>query len=354
MFPQVTRLGAVLYAGPMKVDFYFPPSPPDGAVELARNAQKMGYDGFFSTETQYDPFLPLAFAADAAPGLELGTAIAVAFPRSPMVTAMTSWDLARLSKGKFLLGLGTQIRAHITRRFSTEWGNPGSRLRDYILAVRAIWDTWQNSTPLDHEGEFYKFSLMTPFFDPGPIPHPDIPVYIAGVGPYLSSLAGEICDGFHVHPFHTAAYLDEIVLPNMTKGAEAAGRSIDDVERTTTVFVMTGDSDSEVEQAMAPVRQQISFYASTPSYRPVLEASGWDFGDELHSMSKRGQWAEMADVVPDEAVLDVGVAAPIDKLGQAIKDRYGNRVQRVGFYTVGSTMGIDPDALQQVITDLQS
>jgi probable F420-dependent oxidoreductase len=271
-----------------------------------------------------------------------------------MVTAMTSWDLARLSKGKFLLGLGTQIRAHIIRRFSTEWGSPGSRLRDYILAVRAIWDAWQNSTPLDHEGEFYKFSLMTPFFDPGPIPHPDIPIYIAGVGPYLSSLAGEICDGFHVHPFHTTAYLDEIVLPNMTKGAEAAGRSLDDVERTTTVFVMTGDNDSEVEQAMAPVRQQISFYASTPSYQPVLEASGWDFGDELHSMSKRGQWAEMPDVVPDGAVLDVGVAAPIDKLGQAIKDRYGNRVQRVGFYTVGSAMGIDPDALQQVITDLRS
>ena len=169
----------------MKVDFYYPPSPPDGAASAAREALDIGYDGFFSTETQHDPFLPLVVAGAAAPGIELGTAIAVAFPRSPMVTAMTSWDLARLSGGKFLLGLGTQIRPHITRRFSTEWGNPGPRLKDYILALKAIWDTWQNSTPLRYEGQFYQFSLMTPFFDPGPVPDPDIPVYIAGVGPFL-------------------------------------------------------------------------------------------------------------------------------------------------------------------------
>lgn len=338
----------------MKFDFYFPPSPPDGAVDLAKQAADIGYDGFFSAETQYDPFLPLAFAASAAPDLEIGTSIAVAFPRSPMVTAMTSWDLARLSRGKFMLGLGTQIRAHITRRFSTEWGQPTARLRDYILSLRSIWDSWQGSTPLRYDGEFYEFSLMTPFFDPGPIRHPEIPVYIAGVGPYLSALAGEVCDGFHVHPFHTTAYLDEVVLPNIEKGAREAGRSADDVERVTTLFVMTGESDSEVEQAMEPVRQQISFYASTPSYRPVLEASGWDFGEELHAMSKRGQWGDMIGVVPDEAVLAAGVAAPIDRLGQAIKDKYGDRVQRVGFYTIGSAMGMGPDAIQQVIADLKS
>lgn len=337
----------------MKFDFYFPPSPPDTAVDLAKSAAEIGYDGFFSAETQYDPFVPLAFASRAAPDLEIGTSIAVAFPRSPMVTAMTSWDLARLSRGKFMLGLGTQVRAHITRRFSTEWGRPTARLRDYILSLRAIWDTWQNSTPLRYDGEFYKFSLMTPFFDPGPIQHPDIPVYIAGVGPYLSALAGEVCDGFHVHPFHTTAYLDEVVLPNIAKGAAEAGRSVDDVERVTTLFIMTGETDSEVEQAMEPVRQQISFYASTPSYRPVLEASGWDFGDELHAMSKRGQWGEMVEVVPDEAVLEAGVAAPIDKLGQAIKDKYADRVQRVGFYTIGSAMGLDPDVIRQLIGDLR-
>jgi probable F420-dependent oxidoreductase len=338
----------------MKVDFYYPPTPPEGAIDSVKRAVDMGYDGFFSTETQHDPFLPLALAGATEPDIDLGTAIAVGFPRSPMVTAMTAWDLARMTKGRFLLGLGTQIRPHIVRRFSTEWGQPGARLKDYILAMRAIWETWQNSVPLKYEGDFYNFSLMTPFFDPGPISNPDVPIYIAGVGPYLSALAGEVCDGFHVHPFHTTAYLDEVVLPNIAKGADSEGRSLDDVEMVSTVFVMTGRNDSEVEQAMGAIKQQISFYASTPSYRPVLDANGWDFGDELHAMSKRGQWADMADVIPDEALFEIGVAAPVDKLGQAIKDRYGDRIQRVGVYTIGSILDMDDDAVRQVIADLRN
>jgi probable F420-dependent oxidoreductase len=337
----------------MKVDYYFPPSPPEGAPDAAHFAAEIGYDGFFTAETQYDPFLPLALAASAEPELELGTAIAVAFPRSPMVVAMTAWDLARMSRGKFMLGLGTQIRAHIVRRFSGVWESPGPRFREYILALRSIWGCWQNSTPLSFEGDYYRFSLMTPFFDPGPIADPEVPIYIAGVGPYLSRLAGEICQGFHVHPFHTVRHLDEVVLPGIRAGAEAAGRAVDEVERVTTVFIMTGDTESEIEQAMEPVRQQISFYASTPSYKPVLEANGWDFGDELNAMSKRGQWAEMAALVPDEVVLTVGVAAPVDQLGHVIRERYGDRVQRVGFYTVGSSLGMDRDALREVVRQLR-
>jgi probable F420-dependent oxidoreductase len=208
--------------------------------------------------------------------------------------------------------------------------------------------------PLDFKGDFYRFSLMTPFFDPGPIASPDVPVYIAGVGPHLSRLAGELCQGFHVHPFHTVRYLDEVVLPAIRSGAEGAGREVEDVERVTTVFIMTGETDAEIEQSMAPVRQQISFYASTPSYRPVLEANDWDFGAELTAMSKRGQWTEMADLVPEEAVLTVGVAAPIDRLAGAIKQRYGDRVQRVGFYTLGSSLDTDPDALTEVIRQLKT
>jgi probable F420-dependent oxidoreductase len=338
----------------MKVDYYFPPSPPDGARAAARQAAALGYDGFFSAETQYDPFFPLLMAGVEAPSLELGTAIAVAFPRSPTVTAMTAWDLARLSGGKFLLGLGTQVRAHIVRRFASTWDRPVPRLRDYILAVRAIWEAWQNSSPLKYEGEFYNLSLMTPFFDPGPIPHPEIPVYIAGVGPHLSRLAGELCDGFHVHPFHTTRYLDGVVLPGIAEGAVRAGRSVSDVVRATTVFVMTGGTDADIEQSMAPVRQQISFYASTPSYKPVLEANDWDFGEELNAMSKRGQWGEMADVVPDEAVLEVGVAAPYDRLGTAIRERYGDRVQRIGCYAIGSGLDTDPEAMTEVIRQLRS
>jgi probable F420-dependent oxidoreductase len=337
----------------MKVDYYFANRPPEDAADAAVRARSQGYDGFFTAETQYDPFFPLLLAGLAVPDTDLGTAITVAFPRSPMVLAYTSWDLARMSKGRFILGLGTQVKAHINRRFSTEWGQPAARLRDYILSMRAIWDGWQNSSPLKYDGEFYQFSLMTPFFDPGPISHPNIPVYIAGVGPYLSRVAGEVCDGFHVHPFHTTAYLDEVVLPGIADGAEGAGRQLSDVVRATTVFVMTGRDQSEVEQSMAAVRQQVAFYGSTPSYRPVLEASGWDIGEKLHAMSRRGEWGAMSDVVSDDVLFEVGVAAPVEDLGKAILDRYGDRVQRVGFYSLGTVLDTDSDALEQVISDLK-
>lgn len=339
----------------MKVDYYFPPGPPDTAAAAAREAADVGYDGFFTAETQHDPFFPIIHAAAAAPDLDYGTAIAVAFPRSPTAMAMTAWDLARQTDGRFLLGLGTQVRAHIVRRFDAYWsGKPAPQLREYIEAMRAVWDSWQNGTRLKYEGEFYNLSLMTPFFNPGPIKHPDVPVYIAGVGPYLSALAGETCDGFHVHPFHTIPYLDQVVLPNMESAAKEAGRSLDDVERVTTIFIMTGSNDEEIEAAMEPVRQQISFYASTPSYRSVLEASGWDFGEKLTAMSKRGEWDKMPAAVPDEALESVGVIASIDDLADAIKERYGDRVQRVGFYTLGSVLMEDQDALRQVVHQLQS
>ena len=337
----------------MRVDYYYAPGPPLAAREAAEYAERLGFDGFFTAETSHDPFFALLVAADASERLDLGTSIAVAFPRSPMVTAMASWDLAQASGGRFILGLGTQVRAHITRRFSTEWFSPGPRLRDYVLSLRAIWEAWQNQTPLAYEGEFYEFSLMTPFFDPGPIDHPDIPVAIAGVGPYLSRLAGELCDGFHVHPFHTPAYLDQVVLPAMREGAESAGRSLDDCVRMSTVFVVTGSNDSEIEQSMPAVKQQIAFYASTPSYRPVLEASGWDFGPELTAMSKRGRWEEMADIITDDVVAEVGVVATVDRLGSAIRERYDGRVQRIGFYNLGGVAGLDDDALAQVITDIK-
>jgi probable F420-dependent oxidoreductase len=228
------------------------------------------------------------------------------------------------------------------------------RLREYIQALRSIWASFQDSAPLSFEGEFYRFSLITPFFNPGPINHPQVPVYIAGVGPHLCRLAGELCQGFHVHPFHTTRYLDQVVVPAIGAGAARAGRTIGDVEVATTVFVMTGETESEVEQAMEPVRHQIAFYASTPSYLPVLEAEGWDFGGELNAMSKRGLWAEMAALVPDEAVLTVGVAAPIDRLADAIKERYGDRVQRIGFYTIGPSLNTDPDALRDLISRLKT
>lgn len=318
----------------MKVDYYFPPGPPTEAPALARRAAALGFDGFFTAELSHDPFFPLLLAGATEPGLELGTAIAVAFPRSPMVTAQICWDLAAATRGRFRLGLGTQVKAHITRRFSTTWDSPGPRLREYILALRAIWNTWQNSVPLRFEGRYYQFSLMTPFFDPGPITHPDVPIYIAGVGPYMSKMAGELCQGFHVHPFHTIRYLDEVVLPSMTAGAAAVGRTLDDVDRAASVFIITGHNDQELDMARQGVRQQIAFYASTPTYRPVLELHGWEMGDRLTAMSKRGEWSQMAGLVTDDMIEAVAVTAPLSNLGAAIRARYGDRVQRVGYYTM--------------------
>ncbi len=324
----------------MKVDFYLAPTSRLHEVpEEASRAAGLGYDGFFTAETSHDPFLPLALANRAAPQLDLGTGIAVAFPRLPTICAQTTWDLAALSDGRFILGLGTQVKGHIVRRFGGEWLPPGPRMRDYILALRAIFRAWQDGTPLSHNGEFYKLSLMTPFFNPGPIEHPDVPIAIAGVGPYMSRLAGELCQGFHVHPFHTVRYLDEVVLPNIAKGAAGAGRSLEDVQRITTVFVVTGRNQSEIEQAMEPVRSQIAFYASTPNYAGILDLHGWEFGEQLGALSRRGKWDEMAQLIPDAVVDEVAVVASLDQLGHSIRARYGDRVQRVGYYALENDRG---------------
>ena len=318
----------------MKFDYYFPNLPPTAAPEAARRAARIGYHGFFTAETSHEPFLSGCLASHAEPGLEVGTAITLAFPRSPMVMAQLAWDMQIAAGGKFLLGLGTQIRPHITRRFSTEWSRPTDRLRDYIKALRAVWDCFQNGTRLRYRGEFYQLTLMTPFFNPGPNQLPEIPVFIAGVGPMLSHLAGEMCDGFHVHPFHTVKYLDEVVLPAVREGAEQEGRSLDDVALTAPVFVVTGRDTQEMERPIRAVKEQIAFYASTPSYAPVLDSHGWDFGPTLNAMSKRGEWQKMADVIPDEVVHEVAVVAPLSELADRIVSRYSGRLQRVGIYSM--------------------
>jgi probable F420-dependent oxidoreductase len=333
----------------MKVDSYFPPSPPAHATDAARRAEDLGFDGFFTAETSHDPFIPLAFAARASDSLALGTAIAVAFPRSPMMTAQVAWDLADLSDGRFILGLGTQVKAHITRRFSATWDAPAARMREYVQALRAIWTSFQDGTKLAFDGDHYRFSLLTPFFAPAPIDHPEIPVAIAGVGPHLSRVAGEVCDGFHVHPFHTVRYLDDVVIANIRQGAEQAGRSADDVDLISTVFVVTGRDETEMAVAMHAAKAQIAFYASTPSYRVVLETEGWDFGPTLSMMSRRGEWDSMAAVIPDEVVAAVGVVAEPGKIGEAIRERYRGRLSRVGYYTLEGGMAISDDELSRVV-----
>ncbi len=300
---------------------------------IARTVEALGFDGLWTAETAHNPFLPLCLAAANTSRINLGTAIAVAFPRSPMVTAQIAWDLAEQSGGRFILGLGTQIKPHITRRFSAVWDSPGPRLREYILALRAIWDTFQNNAPLRFKGDFYTFTLMTPFFTPGGIATPDIPIYIAGVNPYLCQLAGELCQGFHVHPLHTTRYIREAIIPNLEQGAAKANRTRADVALTCGVFVVTGADEHEVEAAKAMVKMQIAFYASTPTYQTVLALHGWqDVSEELNNLSKQGRWAEMGGLISDGMLDEFAVVAPPDQLARRVRERYEGLLDRVSYY----------------------
>ena len=340
----------------VRADYYLPPADVLLAADHARRARALGYDGFFTAETSHDPFLPLGIAAAVAPSLELGTGIAVAFARSPMVVAQTAWDLTAASGGKFILGLGTQVRAHITRRFSMAWAAPGPRLREYVQALRAIWSAWQEDRPLCFEGDHYRFSLMTPFFDPGPIDHPEIPVFIAGVGPYLSRLSGEICAGLHIHPLHTVRYLDQVTLPALGEGAMVTSRSLTDVAVAAAVFVATGRTEEQIDAAREVVRKQIAFYASTPTYRSVLDLHGWEIGPRLSMLARRREWEAMAGLINDQILDEVAVTGPPDKVGGLLRERYGNRLQRIAFYGAGPgvTPGLDDDDWGTIIEAIHS
>ena len=303
------------------------------AGDTARAAESLGFAGLWTSETKHDAFLPLAIAANETERIELGTSIAVAFSRSPMEMAQTAWDLQELSEGRFILGLGTQVRAHVKRRFSMPWDKPVARLREYILALRAIWGSFQSDEPLNFEGEFYRHTLMTPFFNPGPIEHPEVPVYIAGVNTGLARLAGELCDGFHVHPFHSPEYVRRIVKPAIAEGAHKEGRNPEEVELATAVFVVSGQSEEEIEKEREKMRTQISFYASTPTYRTVLEAHGWEeVGEKLGKLARDKKWDEMPDLITGEMLGAFAVEAAPDKVGDVLKQRYEGLIDRVSLY----------------------
>src|SRR5215211_593738 len=305
-----------------------------GVGETARAAEALGFAGLWTSETKHDAFLPLAIAAGATEEIELGTSVAIAFSRSPMEVAQTAWDLQNLSDGRFILGLGTQVKAHVKRRFSMPWDRPVARLREYVGALRAIWGSFQTEGSLSFEGEFYRHTLMTPFFNPGPIEHPEIPVYIAGVNTGLAALAGELCDGFHVHPFHSPEYIRKTVKPAIAEGAEKAGRDQERVELATSVFVVTGESAVEVEEQREKMRAQVAFYASTPTYRTVLEAHGWeDVGEELAKLARDKKWDEMPKLITDEMLDTFVVEATPDEVGPALKERYEGLIDRVTLYT---------------------
>ncbi len=312
--------------------------------DAAREAEAMGFAGLWTAETQHDPFLPLALAAAATERIELGTAIAVAFPRAPFTVAVTAWDLAANSGGRFILGLGTQVKGHNERRFSVPWTAPGPRLRDYIRCLRAIFRFWQNGSrgQPSFTSEHYQFRLSSPFFAPPPLPRPHVdghgemrgvPIYIAAVNDYLCRLAGELCDGLHVHPFHSAQYLTDVVLPNLEKGAAKSGRSLADVERATTAFVIMGDTDEERARAREGVRQQISFYASTRTYYEVLAVHGWgDVSAQLNEMSVKGQWNEMGRLITDAMLEVYAVEGTPEEIPALLRKRYDGLLTRIAFY----------------------
>jgi probable F420-dependent oxidoreductase len=318
----------------------------------ARKVEALGYDCLWSAETQHDPFLPLAVAATVTSTIKLGTSIAVAFPRSPMILAHISWDLAKASRGRFILGLGSQVKGHNERRFSVKFESPAPKMREVVLALRAIWDCWQNGTKLDFKGQFFRFDLMTPFFNPGPIEHPRVPVFIAGVNPTMCRVAGEVCDGLHVHPFNSPKYLRELVRPAVEEGMAKAGRPRADFTYVTSSFVVVGDTEPEIAQQKQAVKQQIAFYASTRTYEPVLAVHGWqDLVPQLHRKSVEGDWKGMAELITDEMLETYAVVGSHANIATRLKERYAGLLDRTAFYQPDRQPTLDDPRLPKVIQD---
>ncbi|SRR5579875_242749 len=330
---------------------------PNGIGDAARAAEALGYDGAWTTETNHDPFLPLVLAAEATERIELGTAIAVAFARNPMNLATLSYDLQNLSAGRFVLGLGSQVKAHITRRYSMPWSHPAPRMREMILAIRAIWESWQQGTKLDFQGEFYSHTLMTPFFAQGPCQYGPPPIYVAAVGSHMCKVAGEVADGVIAHSFSTERFMREVTIPMLLSGAQRAGKERKDLTVAYSGFVVFEDTPF-TEEVKRAARGQIAFYGSTPAYRPVLELHGWgDLATELNKLSKEGRWDAMGELIDDDVLDAFAVVGPLEEMATRIHARFGDLVDRFSFYTLAERKpweGIGEERWQSLIDELHS
>src|SRR3954470_18754782 len=315
---------------PMKVDSTQYSSSVDEAGSSARAAETEGYDAWWATETKVDAMVACAVAAGRSDRIALGTSIAVAFARNPMTIAIQANDLQALSGGRFILGLGSQIKPHITKRFSMEWSHPAPRMREFVLAVRAIWEAWATGEKLDFRGDFYTHTLMTPFFDPGPNPHGPPRVMVAGVGPLMTEVAGEVGDGFFCHGFSTERYVREVSIPALERGRAKAGATLEGFEISAPGFVVAAEDEDELSAGIAVVKGQIAFYGSTPAYRPVLDLHGWgDLQDELNAMSKRGEWDRMTQLIDDDILHAFAVVGAPDAVVDEILRRYGDVATRI-------------------------
>lgn len=321
------------------------------AAEEAAALEQQGYDGIYTAETSHDPFLPLFAASQATERVELMTSIAVAFARSPMTMAVTANDLHAGSNGRFILGLGSQIKPHIEKRFSMTWsGKPASQMREFILAMRAIWGAWNDRTKLEFRGEYYTHTLMTPFFDPGPNPFGTPKVFLAGVGAGMTEVAGETCDGFLPHPFTTERYLREVTLPALQRGMDRGGRTSDAFQIGMTAMVVSGNNEEQMLSSKNTILGQIGFYGSTPAYKGVLDLHGWgDLHTELNILSKRGGWADMVNIIDDDVLNAFAVVTEPGNAATAIRARYGDIASRMGLY-----FGLAPEVAAQITSDLKS
>jgi probable F420-dependent oxidoreductase len=306
---------------------------PADAVTSAKRAEADGFDGLWSAETSHDPFFPLLLAAEHSERLQLGTGIAVAFARNPMTMAVMANDLQTYSKGRFMLGLGSQIKPHITKRYSMPWSHPAARMREYIQALRAVWSAWHDGTKLAFRGEFYTHTLMTPFFNAGPSPYGTPPVFLAAVGELMTEVAGEVADGLLAHGFTTERYMREITLPALERGLAKSGRTRAGYQISYPAMIVTGTNDAEMAAAVQGTKAQLAFYGSTPAYRPVLALHGWgDLHTDLNRLSKKGEWVQMAGLITDEMVDTFAVVGTPDEIPAKILARYGDMVTRISFY----------------------
>src|SRR6266567_5369239 len=319
-----------------------------------REAEGLAFDGVNSSETQHNPFFPLVLAAEHSQRVTLSTSVAIAFPRSPIITAHAAWDLQSLSGGRLRLGLGTQVKGHNERRYGIEWTPPGPRLRDYIGALKAIWACWQDGTKLNFESEHYRLNLMTPAFSPGPIEQPQIPVYIAAINPYLCRLAGQVCDGLRLHGFTTPHYVRSTILPAIGEGLTKAGRGREAINICGGGFLATGETEADVERERETARQRIAFYGSTRTYHPVLAAHGWTaLGEDLHDLSLRGAWSEMTRRVPDEVVDAFTTCGTYDQIARRLRERLGGLVDTLVFPSTPAN-DAEREQIQAIVAELKT
>ncbi len=322
-----------------------------GAADSAAKLEQAGYDGVISIETAHDPFFPLLRAAESTDRVELMTSIAVAFARTPMLLANIGHDLNSFSKGRLVIGLGSQIQPHITKRFSMPWSKPAARMKEFISAMHAIWDCWYDGKRLDFRGEFYTHSLMTPMFTPADTEYGRPKVFLAAVGPLMTKAAAEVADGVIIHAFTTEKYLREVTMPAIEEGLKASGRSREDFQVSYPGFVVTGNNEEQFDQTKAAVKKQIAFYGSTPAYAPVLGVHGWgDLQPELNRLSKEGKWDEMGTLITDDILDKFAVVGETDAAVDTFKSRFGDIVDRTtaGFATR------DPDHRSEILGKLRA